>query len=180
MESSLKLIPSLKVAQDFLDMFEPNGDFTFLAISENPLFGKSAVEFHGTLLHHAAKLAMLNNAGCGIFVMINEGDGKGRKTHNVVHIRANFVDLDCAPMKQLFDAPLPPHIITETSPGKGHGYWLTSDCLLSEFKPRQQALAARFGGDKSVCDLPRVMRLPGFYHVKTDTPFQTRLLKPVL
>jgi hypothetical protein len=39
-------------------------------------------------------------------------------------------------------------------------------------------LAHKFNGDKSVSDLARVMRLPGFYHRKTDTPFLTRLVDP--
>lgn len=43
------------------------------------------------------------------------------------------------------------------------------------FKPVQQAIAARFNGDKSVNDLPRVMRLPDHLHQKHE-PFRTRLL----
>jgi hypothetical protein len=39
----------------------------------------------------------------------------------------------------------------------------------------QKDLAARFSGDPKVCDLPRVMRLPGFYHRKA-APFLTRII----
>lgn len=45
---------------------------------------------------------------------------------------------------------------------------------LDAFKPAQRALAGKFQGDTSVCDLPRVMRLPGFVHRKGE-PFVTRI-----
>jgi putative DNA primase/helicase len=69
---------------------------------------------------------------------------------------------------------LQPHIVIESSPGKWHAYWLVSDSPLEQFKPLQQALAQRFNGDKAVCDLPRVMRLPGFLHQKGE-PVLTRI-----
>jgi hypothetical protein len=40
----------------------------------------------------------------------------------------------------------------------------------------QQALARACGSDSSVCDLPRVLRLPGFLHRKGE-PFTVRLVK---
>ena len=40
---------------------------------------------------------------------------------------------------------------------------------LDQFKPTQQAVAAKYGTDPSVCNLSRVMRLPGFKHNK-DAP----------
>jgi hypothetical protein len=48
---------------------------------------------------------------------------------------------------------------------------------LADFKSCQKALAAKFNGDPAVCDLARVMRVPGFWHLKAD-PFQTRLVIP--
>jgi hypothetical protein len=48
--------------------------------------------------------------------------------------------------------------------------------LLEEFPALQRSLAKRFAGDPAVSDLPRVMRLPGFFHQKKDsTPFMTRM-----
>jgi Protein of unknown function (DUF3987)/RepB DNA-primase N-terminal domain len=44
-----------------------------------------------------------------------------------------------------------------------------------QFAELQKALAARFGGDPSVHDLPRVMRLPGFFHRK-GAPFLTLIV----
>ena len=50
-------------------------------------------------------------------------------------------------------------------------------CPLDEFKERQVLLAEMFDGDPKVCDLPRVMRLPGFLHQKGE-PFLSVLMKP--
>ncbi len=181
MAVEITLTPNLVEAQTFLDILDPGAKFTFQVICEAPkLAKKTASLYHGHLQELAEGFTQLNNVGTGIFVMVNEGDLKGRKTENVVRVRANFVDIDNASLDPVMHARLPPHIVVESSPGKGHGYWLVDDCPLTEFKARQHALARRFGGDTAVCDLPRVMRLPGFWHVKTVTPFLTHLLKPLV
>lgn len=102
---------------------------------------------------------------CGVWIMVNAGDGKGRSTKNVVKVRALFVDLDGSPWEPAATA-LKPHMRVESSPGRWHLYWLVNDCGLSQFKPIQQAIARQYDGDKSCCDLPRVLRVPGFYHLK--------------
>jgi hypothetical protein len=171
-------IPDLYQAQTFLDALDPSADFTFQTFLEGKTKSQEPPTIlHGTLEQHAMRLAELNNAGHGIFVMINEGDLKGRTAPNVVRVRALFVDSDKGPIEPLLSAAVVPHIAVESSPGKGHGYFIVTDCPLDKFKERQHALAARFNGDTTVCDLSRVMRLPGFWHLK-GTPFQTRLIKP--
>lgn len=122
------------------------------------------------------RLRIENESGAGIFVMVNGGDGRGRSIENVTHVRAVFVDLDGVDPQPVINAGLAPHIWVESSPGKYHAYWLVDDCPLDQFTPLQTALAARFDGDKAVKDLPRVMRLPGFFHLKGE-PFQTRILE---
>jgi len=176
--SNLNLTPDLSQAQAFLDALDPAGIFTFQTFPEGET--KSSVSptiLHGTLKEHAERLTALNNAGHGIFVMINEGNLKGRSASDVVRVRALFVDSDDGPIEPLLTAAIAPDIAVESSPGKGHGYFVVNDCPLSKFKERQHALAARFNGDRAVCDLSRVMRLPGFWHLK-GAPFQTRLIKP--
>ncbi len=139
---------------------------TFLTFGEGGAKGKPRLTrtLHGTLAEHAETLAGLNARGAGVFVMVNEGDGKGRKATNVQRVRALFIDLDGAPLEPVQTAPLPAHCIVESSPGRWHVYWLVSDCRLDQFTPLQSALAARFNGDGVVKDLSRVMRLPGFEH----------------
>src|SRR3546814_903138 len=130
---------------------------------------------HGDYWRHRATLATLNAKGAGVCVMVNRGDGKGRKAANVTAVRAVFLDLDEAPLAPVMAAPIPPAIVCESSPGKHHAYWPVADMPLGDFKRAQQSLAALYGGDPAVCDLPRIMRLPGYTHAKGE-PFASRLL----
>jgi hypothetical protein len=129
---------------------------------------------HGTLERHADLLKRLNKHGAGVFVMISEGDGKGRKEKNVIRVRAVFADFDGVALPERW--ALKPHILVLSSPGKHHVYWLVCDLPLDEFKPLQKALAAHYGSDSSVSDKNRVMRLPGFYHCKGE-PVMVKLLE---
>lgn len=131
---------------------------------------------HGTLAQHADTLAGLNARGAGVFVMVNAGNGKGRKAGDVVAVRALFVDLDGSPLAPVQASPLRPHCIVESSPGRWHAYWRISDCTLADFPGLQKRLAARFAGDPVVHDPPRVMRLPGFLHLK-GAQFRSRILE---
>ena len=177
--NKLNLTPDLNQSADFLEALDADPNFTYQTFPEGATPSSlPPTILHGTLKQHAAQLTALNNAGHGIFVMINAGDLKGRSARNVIRVRALFVDSDNGPIQPLLDAPIAPHIAVESSPGKGHGYFLVGDCPLDKFKERQHALAARFNGDRAVCDVSRVMRLPGFFHLKNATPFQTRLIKP--
>ncbi len=132
-------------------------------------------KLHGTLAEHADTLAQLNGQGAGVYVMVNAGDGKGRKAGNVRAVRALFADLDGAPLQPVLDGPLKPHIVVETSAGRWHAYWLADGIPLDQFKPLQQAIAQRFNSDPSICDLCRVARLPGYQHMKR-APFRSHIV----
>ena len=137
---------------------------------------------HGDIDECATKLQRLNARGAGVYWMVNYGDGLGRSEPNVTSVRAVFLDLDGAPPQPVLAAGVEPHAVIESSPGKWHIYWLVSGCKLEQFKAVQTALAAKFNGDTSVNDLPRVLRVPGFIHAKRDTkkgltgePFRSRI-----
>lgn len=132
-------------------------------------------KLYGTLDQHWPNLLAINDAGASINFMVNQGDGEGRTSANVTRVRALFVDLDGSPMQPVLDGPLAPHATVESSPGKGHAYWLVEGVALSEFKRFQKALASMFEGDTKVSDLSRVMRLPGTLHQKGET-HQCKLL----
>lgn len=176
---TLMLVHNMREAKLFLDTLDKNAEFTFQAFEESKLFATKLAPkiFHGTLECLQDVLIERNLLGHGIFVMPNEGDLKGRRESNVIRVRAQWVDLDGAPIDQIYATPLQPHIVVESSPARWHAYWKVNHCPLDDFKNRQQALAKRFGGDILVCDLPRVMRVPGFFHWKAE-PFLTRLLTP--
>lgn len=131
---------------------------------------------HGSLAQRSAELELLNARGAGVFVTVNATDGDGRKSGNITRVRAVFVDLDGAPLDPVLANGKPPHIVVESSPGKWHAYWRVAALPLGDFEPVQRALAAQFSGDPKVCDLPRVMRLPGFMHRKSE-PFVSRIIE---
>ena len=91
-----------------------------------------------------------------------------------ITVPLNSISLD-TPTKQTL--AVQPDIVVESSLGRWHCYWLVSDCPLDKFKLRQQQLAAKFKSDSKVIDLPRVLRLPGFFHQKAE-PFMTRVIFP--
>ncbi len=156
---------------------------TFSDRKELKKIGKSGREYdpNAEILHcddtglAVKTLVRLQRRGAGVFFMVNQGDGQGRTAKNVIGTRAVFADLDGSPLEPVTAAALSPQIVVESSPGRYHAYYLTADMALDQFTPLQKALAAKFNGDKSVNDLPRVMRVPGFWHMKKD-PFQTKII----
>ncbi len=178
---SSPLNPDFDLAQRFLNALDPNGKFTFQTFDDDQDRKDKSLtrQFNGTLREYFDQLSGLQEKGAGIFVTINQTDLKGRKAENVVAVRAIYVDLDGAPIEPVLEHNCEPHIIVESSEGRWHAYWriiLNKD----DFTPAQKALIKAFDGDKSVIDLPRVMRLPGFFHQKIkdgvkSPPFMTRL-----
>lgn len=123
-------------------------------------------QFHGNIESFIDELSWLNKRGAGVYFTVNQTDLKGRTTANVNRVRSVFIDLDGAPLPEKFD--LEPHFILETSPKKYHVYWLVDEMPLPTFTLYQQALAKKFNSDDKVKDLPRVMRVAGFYHNKRE------------
>lgn len=162
-------------AQRFLSLLAPDGRLTFQTFSDaQPKSGKHNRVVHGTLDERFGELCELNTLGAGVFVMVNAGDMRGRSASNVTSVRALFVDLDGAPLDPVLASGVTPHMVVESSPRRWHAYWLVNDCPPEQFKPLQQALATKFVGDHKVCDVPRVMRVPGFIHRKAQ-PVRSRL-----
>jgi hypothetical protein len=171
-------------AERFLAILDNRTDkFTFQTFDDNDQRKDKRLAriLHGTLDQHYRTLADYSRRGAGVFVTINTTNFHGRSVQCIIQVRAYFADLDGAPLDNVRRLTVPPDIITETSPGRYHVFYLVFDALLGEehFKKTQQTLANLLGGDPSVCDLPRVMRLPGFPHQKDPSnPFMTRILKP--
>jgi Protein of unknown function (DUF3987)/Primase C terminal 2 (PriCT-2)/RepB DNA-primase from phage plasmid len=155
----------------FLRLLDPNaGGFTFQTFDDdqtrkNPVL-TSIIQ---TPPPARDRLLSLNGQGAGIFVTINETDGKGRKTENITRIRAVWQEDDCG-----FDGafPLAPSMIVQTSPGHFHRYWLIADDWpadeqgCADFKAVMDRMADSYGSDKNAKDSARVLRLPGFLHRK--------------
>jgi hypothetical protein len=155
-------------ARRFLEALAPSEvSFTFQTFDDSaakrPELARIA---HGSLDSNIALLRKLSAGGAGVFVTANRTDLKGRRQSNVISVRALFIDLDGAPMPDFVKAGLLPHIVVQTSPLRFHVYWRVTGVELAAFTGLQKRLAAAFGGDPNVCDLSRVMRLPGFPHQK--------------
>ena len=130
----------------------------------------------GTLEEHAEALSALNRRGAGIFVSLNQTDGRGRKKANIKRVRAIFLDLDGSPLDPLRQCALKPHIVVESSPSRFHVYWRVKGLSADKFEDIQRAVAERFDGDPAVALLTACARLPGFFHNKAE-PFQTRIIE---
>lgn len=126
-------------------------------------------KLHGTLEGLAPVLTALNQAGAGIFMTINETDLRGREARNIVALRAAAIEKDTgSPDFSRVNPSCPPSIIVESINGP-HVYWLLARGEHREdFREVQRRLALHFDSDPVINDLPRVLRLPGFYHCKAE------------
>lgn len=167
------LTPDLVMTERFLDLLEHQGKFHFQTVLEyGPNKGGAPKVLFGTLNQRADKLIELNMQRHAVWVQINSGTG--RKATDITAVRSYFVDNDNQVAHHAgieYDAD----IVVETSPGKFHYYWLTANVPLDQFKSRQNSLRIRLNGDPRAVDLSRVMRLPGFYHMK-GVPFMSRIV----
>ena len=180
---SVELVPDLVEAARFLEHLAPHGGVTFQTFGDAKR-GRQLVSVRrcppgSDLAPVLANLTALNERGAGVFVMVQATDG-GRRATDVHTVRALFVDLDDVnPARDLAAFGLAPSLVVESSPGKHHVYWTIDDLVdewpLAECVPALQRLAFAFGGDPAVCDLARVLRMPGFVHRKGE-PFVSRIV----
>lgn len=130
---------------------------------------------HGTLDDLADWLTAMNRKGAGIFVTVNETDGRGRSKDNIVRARALWQEADRGDEPSL---PVEPHIVIESSPGKHHRYILVDDLPLELFEAVQQRMVDDFGSDSNAKDRARVLRLAGFFHLKDpEHPHMVRIIE---
>ena len=159
---------ALQAAEQFLTLLAEGAvAFTFVTFDDNrnrkdPSLTKV---FHGKLNQHFDELLRLNKLGAGIYVTVNETDLKGRSKGNIVRVRAVFQEADRP------GVPIPtlaPNMVVQTSPGKFHRYWVTdeSENALGQFAGVMRTMVEQYGSDPNAKDLSRVLRLPGFFHLK--------------
>ena len=172
------------MAAAFLDLLDPTAaGFTFQLFGDEKQ-SRHAEILHGTLDEVWPKIESLNTPTkrMGVFIVVNETDGAGRKAENIKRIRALFVDADAPDQvqrceKAFSDAGLAPSAVIQSSPGKAHYYFAVDDVVIDQFKPLQQALIQKLGTDVAVKDISRVMRLPGTLHLKDPAkPHLVRLV----
>lgn len=123
----------------------------------------------GNLRSVLPELRQWQDDGCGVYIVVNEG---GTDDISITGVRALFVDAD---RKDGQPFPLPtkwhaePDFLADRGDGtRWHAYWRATPGSVTpdQFRPTQRALAAYYGTDKSVINPSRVMRVPGFLHLK--------------
>lgn len=117
--------------------------------------------------------------GFGVFQTVNDfGDGPRRKDH-LVRIRAWAVDMDEGTKAEmharLHASPLVPSLIVETKRGF-QAYWCARDGVADHWNAIVlERLVPHFGADRNARDLCRILRVPGFLHLKDPAdPFLIR------
>lgn len=161
----------------FLRCLEPNPDglITFQTFSDTQAHDRNLARiFHVAQSNWRSvlpNLERLSQQGAGIFVTVNETDGKGRSKGNIIRVRGVWADFDHANDEQVCAAlaALKPSIVVITSKGKYHFYWLLANdesMTKEECEAVNKELAARFGADSKTIDYARVLRAPGFPHQK--------------
>ena len=136
--------------------------------------------------------------GCGVFFSVNAFNGRRRK-ECVALLRAFYIDWDAAKqggvqsqeeidaakvamLKRLLllEGPFLPHVIIETRNGL-HVLWFIDNgdraITVPEYERAMERLIEHFGADPGAKDVTRVLRLPGFLHLKDPaSPFPVSFL----
>lgn len=145
---------------------------------------------------HPPQAAAKQREGCGVYFAPNAFVG-ARRRECLRRIQAVFLDIDAAKENDgqsteaierkkvasligLLGSSYPPHLITETKHGL-QPLWRVAPLDVREglrlFLAAIEALLHHFGGDRAARDPVRVLRLPGFLHLKNPSePFPCRLV----
>jgi hypothetical protein len=176
--SFLQIQPDLMVADEFFEFIAPMEELSFRTFDDCETSSVKPLKIKGYFDEVTERLSHQNRLGAGCFWIVNPSNGTGQSDADIVGVRALFLDLDGSSLDPVIRTEAMPHVVLETSPGKYHTYWLIdSGFSVSLFSQYQKAIAKRFNGDQTICNPSRVMRIPGFYHVKNrENPFMSRIV----
>jgi hypothetical protein len=118
-------------------------------------------KFFGTVADQWSEIERLQAAGCGIFVVVNEG---GNSDAEITDVRAIFVDADGIPFPETWHTD--PDFVVTRDEMHWHAYWRVDGLTVAVFNQAQRRLAAFYGTDAKVCNPSRIMRLAGTLHLK--------------
>jgi len=122
-------------------------------------------------------LRFLNKERYEIYVSMNavREDAFGRKKSDIALIRHVYLDFDkdgtqaVRNMVARTGMPKPNHLI-ESSPGKWQAVWRVDGFQPSAAEELMRGMVREFGADPAAVDSARVLRLPGFFNHKYETP----------
>lgn len=166
-------------AIEFLDLLDPSSEARFNIETytdkkdkpkPDPLIRRFPACTREQVEDLLPQLEALNTYGAAIYIAINEFKAQ-RKIDNLRRVRGIHADLDKATEEQLqkLHEILPPTIVVQSSSkSKQHWYWLLiegEEVDADTAKALNQGLV-RLGADKAAVDVTRLLRLPGFRHMK--------------
>ena len=130
-----------------------------------------AHHFRSTLAEIWPTLCDYQQRGYGVFININQLDGRGRELHNIAWVNAHVVDLDNLSAVVNYERAAAwqpaPTFAVQSSPGRYHAYWCVQPYAGNDrYNTVQRKLRQVFDGDASVIDPTRVLRLAGSYNFK--------------
>lgn len=120
-----------------------------------------------------------NEQGFGVFWTVNSFAGP-RRRENLTKINAWAIDMDDgtkdAQRSRLLRSPLVPSLVVETKRGY-QAYWIAKQAKPEHWNAIVlERLVPAFGADKNARDLCRILRVPGFLHLKDPAdPFLVRV-----
>ena len=184
-------------AESFIQFIAGDDPVTFQTFGDAEDVKGARIEY-GTFADKRIALKKLSEAGHGVFLTINKIDpgAPGKRRNDLVsEIRAVFMDFDGhkdvksadehldSILSEARDLGIPVNGVVfsrgDNDKSRFHLYWLVDPVAVSDdgvtiakFKQTQKALAAKWQGDVAINDPARVMRIPGFNHLK-GTPQQT-------
>ena len=173
---------SLSQQERFLNLLDTNAAaFTFQTFADNPSLkdhNELIQVFHADM--HNPRLPHLHESGAGIYITVNETDGRGRKAENVTRVRAVWREADASDLPPL---PLEPSLVVETSPGHCHEYffisgdWPADENGRKDFDGVLDRMVASYRSDPGAKGINRVLRVPGFLNRKRDEPHPVKIVK---
>ena len=125
-----------------------------------------------------------NRKGYGIFWVVNEmkDENGARRVENLKKINYWYCDIDEGSKeeqkKRIEELPIPPSFVVETKKGY-HCYWgVKGSATLENFTKIEEKLIELLKGDKHCKDPLRLLRCPGYYHMKHPAhPFLCQIVE---
>lgn len=120
-------------------------------------------------------------AGWGIFWSVNDFGGGPRRLDSLVQVLSWAIDVDGgdkdAQRRKFLGGPLVPSMLIETRSGH-HAYWDAIDGTAANWNEVVLGrLVPYYGADRNARDIARILRAPGYRHLKDPAnPFPIRIV----
>lgn len=116
------------------------------------------------------ELDRINQLGGGIFIARNQchGHRAEKNVHRVLGLHADFDGISDVELDRLSNHLLPSIVVRTSKPGHYQLYWqlANGEALEKEEAKKLNQVLVKFGADPAAVDVSRLLRLPGFKHMK--------------